>query len=231
MFPANSVESQRSALRDSGVAHRGEEEVAEIADVRARWIRTGHGATDNALFNRIGACGARRGARRRLRRSQRKQQINARDIGLVGLSATQICGREQTHARGRKPTLEDTSGAPTPVESRPLPEAASTRRWSSTGVYSTGHAAQRSPGHGAGSQLAGVWTWEISTGMEMIGMEMRRDLVVDVLGGREGPMKNVAGEALGAGGDGKRCRRAGGGHLAAVLKHVWMDRVCCGPHL
>lgn len=35
-------------------------------------------------------------------------------MGLVGLSATQICDGEQTHARGRKPTLEGTSGAPTP---------------------------------------------------------------------------------------------------------------------
>lgn len=112
-------------------------------------------------------------------------------MGLVGLSATQICGGEQTHARGRKPTLEARQGRRlrTPVESRPLPEAASTRRWSSTGTYSTGHAAGRSPGHGAGRPACRSLD--------------RGDLDGDgdaagpgggVLGGREGPMKNVARE-------------------------------------
>lgn len=108
MFPANSVESQRSALTDSGVAHRGEEEVAEIADVRARWRRTGHGQC---------AVQWNRSVRRKERSSteietepEEAADRGARDIGLVGLSATQICGGEQTHARGRKPTLEGTSG-------------------------------------------------------------------------------------------------------------------------
>jgi hypothetical protein len=109
--------------------------------------------TDNALFNGIGACGARRGARRTSRRSQRKQQIEEHVTWVSSGSA------RRRSATGSRPTPEAASPRwrarqgrrlRTPVESRPLPEAASTRRWSSTGAYSTGHAAGRSPGHGAG---------------------------------------------------------------------------------
>lgn len=126
--------------------------------------------TDNALFNGIGACGARRGARRTSRRSQRKQQIeehvtwvssgSARRRSAAGSRPTpEAASPRWRHVRGADSGLRWRAGPCQRPQARAVgARRARTRRGTLRGDLR---------GTEQGGQLAGVWTGEISMGMEM----------------------------------------------------------------